>query len=188
MTDRDIIEGFLAGRQADVSTILRWIRAVVANSAWRGSMWQEDVAADALTRLYIALSSGKFKYGSTLRTYVYRITQYVVIDWLRQQKRFDEALRNLMIEIEHYPDAADRLLEEARQAEMLAFVWASIDDKCRRIWHMAFYERLDYAEIAYHEGANVGTVKQWMFRCKEKAQKLVKERQTKLGSQRATHD
>lgn len=175
MTDQDIINGFLAGDKTAAESVLRWIRAVVTHSAWRGTIWQDDVVSDALYRTLTAFRAGRFRSECTLQTYVSRITRFTIIDWIRRQRRHDDHLRNLWPQADDYY-SVERLLEEARQREILEHVWERIDEKCRRVWTMIFQERLDYAAIAEREGASVGAVKTWVFRCKEKATQLAQER------------
>jgi RNA polymerase sigma factor (sigma-70 family) len=176
MTDKDIIDGFLDGQKPALEAIARWIRSVVIHSAWRGSIWQEDVVSDALYRALIALRAGRFRSECTLQTYISRITRFTIIDWVRRQRRFDDHIRNLEPATGDYY-SVEVAFEQARQREVLEHVWEHIDERCRRIWTMIFEERLGYAAVAEREGATAGAVKTWMFRCKEKATQLAREKQ-----------
>lgn len=171
MTDQDIIEGFLSGKRPAYELILRWIQLVVSHSAWRGSIWQDDVVSDTLHRTLKALRAGRFRGESSLQTYISKIARFTIIDWRRRQRRFDDHIRNLEPAPGHYY-SVEAALEEVRQRELLEHVWDSIDEKCRRIWTMIFEQRLDYATIAEREGSTAGAVKTWVFRCKEKATQL----------------
>ena len=176
MTDKDIIDGFLDGQKPALEVIVRWIRSVVTHSAWRGSIWQEDVVYDALYRTLMALRAGKFRSECALQTYISRITRFTIIDWVRRQRRFDNHIRNLEpVPNDYY--SVEAAMEEARQRDLLEHVWEQIDERCRRIWTMIFEERLDYAAVAEREGATAGAVKTWVFRCKEKATQLAREKQ-----------
>jgi RNA polymerase sigma factor (sigma-70 family) len=179
LTDQEIIERFLAG-QADATGVLReWIRGVVRYSGGRSQAGVEDLEADALYRLLGQLRAGRFRADSSLKTYVCRIARFTLVDFIRREQRARAALQRY--EPPESPvKTPEQEYSERRRGELLSRVFDLADANCRRLWHMIFVDRLDYAAIAQRLGSNPAAIKVRVFRCKEDAVELVKRLERRL--------
>lgn len=173
MTDRELIEAFLAGEKSAVATVVGWIKMYVGNSTWRGTIWAEDVVSDALYRVYRQLHAGHFRGKSSVHTYVRGITHYAIIDWVRRQRRFDSFVRNFPNDSADYFTPEDHY-RQARKRELMLRIEEHIDRNCTQIWDLVFGEDLSYREVGVRIGKTEGAVKSLMFRCKEKAMELAR--------------
>jgi RNA polymerase sigma-70 factor, ECF subfamily len=166
VTDKDRIQGFIAGSKAHYDEIREWITVVVRSRLWNNHVDAEDVVADTLTRLLTALREREFQSGSSLKTYVQQITLYTLIDATRRQKRF------VALEAVHDPpDHGTPFTGLAAKEEALLIerAIALLPEGCRTLFTLVLENRLSCRQIAERLGTSEGAVKTRLSRCRQKA-------------------
>jgi len=164
--DRKIIQGFLAGRKEDYQTITRWISGVVRLGSWGLGRYSDDIIQDALLKLYINLKENRFQFRSGLKTYVYQISKFTCIDYLRKHSSKEQK------EVRLVENRTIDPREDEKRKEQEEFFWRIYNltsEECRHLWQMIFWENLSYSQIAQKLNLKGGTIKSRFARCKEKA-------------------
>jgi len=167
--DRRVIEGFLAGRKEDYQTVTRWISSVVKLSTWGLEGYSDDIVQDVLLKLYDNLKEEKFKFHSSLKTYIYKIAKFTCIDYIRKYSSAHQGEVELT-EIQSNVNSGEKTREE--EEKTLWRIYRLMPEECRELWDMIFFEKLSYLEIAQKLDIKEGTVKSRFFRCKQKAIEL----------------
>lgn len=169
-SDDAYVRGFLAGDGACLRQIDAWIREVLGSRRLGLGPDAADLAQDVRQRLVKALGNGRFHGASTLRTYVWRVSQHAAIDWLRARRSrpahvsLDDAVEP--VDLAPLPDIP---LDRDQRRAAFEQVLATLDGDCRRLFQMIAFDELSYAEIAERLGTTVGAVKVRALRCREKA-------------------
>ncbi|MGB2804434.1 MAG: RNA polymerase sigma factor [Candidatus Zixiibacteriota bacterium] len=171
--DRGLVEGFLAGRKEEYQTISKWISRVVQLSSWGLNKYSDDITQDVLLKLYNSLKENKFRFASSLKTYVYRIAKFTCIDYLRKYSSREQKEIEL-IEIRGDNDPEEEM-QKKEERKILWRIYRLISVECRELWKMIFWEDLSYLQIAQKLSIKEGTVKSRFARCKEKAVGLRKK-------------
>jgi RNA polymerase sigma-70 factor (ECF subfamily) len=129
----------------------------------------EFEAADCLNEVMLEVwkHAGRFEGRSKVRTWLFGIANYKIINQLR--KRYRQAGEELD---EQMPDEdsvqALEVLALADDAEIVRRCVDGLSDNHRQIIHLAFFEDLTYEEIAVIAGCPEGTVKTRVFHAKQK--------------------
>jgi len=171
--DMKLVDGFLAGRKQECQIISQWVCQVVKLSSWGLNRYSDDITQDVLLKLYNNLNENKFEFASSLKTYVYRITKFTCIDYLRKYLSKEQKEVELL-EIPSYDDPESDL-EQRQEKKILWRIYRLMSSECRDLWKMIFWENLSYLQIAQQLSIHEGTVKSRFFRCKEKAVELRKK-------------
>jgi RNA polymerase sigma factor (sigma-70 family) len=174
LSDRDLIDGFLRGDKPAHQTIREWVDIVIRSAPLNSSVSYEDVEADVIEKLLGNFRGGRFRFESSLKTYVQKVTKFTIIDAGRRCRRLQTDLEDVMDEVAD-PDQFIELFERKEEYAIYLRVYDLIGEDCRRLWKMLFQEELPSAEIAKRIGITLGTLKTRTFRCKEKAIELVKK-------------
>jgi RNA polymerase sigma-70 factor, ECF subfamily len=172
VTDKDRIQGFIAGSKAPYDEIRQWITIVVRSRLWTNHVDADDVIADTLARLLIALRDDEFKAGSSLKTYVQQITLYTLIDSIRRQKRL--VTLEAGIDPPGYETPYDDL-EAKDDAARIDRAIALLPEGCRTLFSLVLEDRLSCREIAKRLGIKEGAVKTRLSRCRQKAATLMQK-------------
>jgi RNA polymerase sigma factor (sigma-70 family) len=169
--DLKLIVDYQKGESKAHSRIHGWISAVVRNSDWGFQSDVEDIIQDVKMKLLENFQDGKFGFRSSVKTYIWRVTKYTCIDYLRCRKSlpsFDTSL----------PEIADphanpeKEVYEKEQKEIFMAIFKGLPEYCRHLWRMVWHQKLPYARIAQILDISEGTVKSRFARCKEKAIEL----------------
>ena len=178
--DIKLIEGFVAGRKQEYQIINQWVCRVVKLSSWGLNQYADDITQDILIKLYNNLKDAKFEFTSSLKTYVYRITKFTCIDYLRKYLSKEQKEVEL-IEIQS-DDDPETDLELKQEKRILWRIYRLMSSECRDLWRMIFWEDLSYLQIAQRLSIQEGTVKSRFARCKEKAVEIRKKLTEKNGN------
>lgn len=131
----------------------------------------EEVSQDVFVKIYFSLS--KFRAGSALSTWIYRIAVNTALDRVRKNKR-RSAVEGAALPREDIlaapPPPADSAVAEANG------LLTSLDEKYRAPLVLREYEGLKYDEIARVLGISVGQVKIRIFRAREELKRKVSPR------------
>ena len=165
--DQILIKGFLVGSQKEYFEISSWINTVIKNDYWGLKEDWADVLQDVRMKLYLNFRQKSFLHSSSLKTYVYRVTKYTCIDYLRKKYRCHE----MNIDSIEIIDPADSFvsLVQKEQKELLHHIFQKLTERCRTTLRLVFVEKLSYKKIASNLNIAEGTVKSRVFRCIEEA-------------------
>lgn len=145
----------------------------------RDAEMSRDLTQDIFIKAYIKLHTYNAQF--TFKTWIARIAMYRAIDHLRRIKTenlvyVDDYGSNgtLLIDQEQSgePTQEQRILR-AEKAEMVARALKKLDPKLKAVIVMRHYQEMNYEEIAETLNIPVGTVKNRLFRAREKLQKLL---------------
>ncbi len=168
MVDKEIIQGFLNGSADEYNIIVKWISDVVKVRLWVDGDYSGDIVSETALKLLLNFRSNRFKFESSLKTYVQRIARYTVIDYVRssrQAKEFQKAMHSVGAQGQD-PYAT---YETEEQLILFNTIMGRMNEECRTLWKMIFFDRFHYKAIARELQISEGTVKTKVFRCKEQA-------------------
>ena len=171
---KETIEGYLSGSPAAIAQVDRWIREELGACfpVLRGEV--DDVCQAVHGKLFTILRDGAFRYESSLRTFVSRVTRYSALDLIR--RRYRDPLWGR--QGEGAPAAGRpnpyRSLQSVEKGTLLGQILLHASSECRQLWHLAFVEELSYDEIAGRLDIAAGTVKSRMSRCRQRVMLLLR--------------
>jgi RNA polymerase sigma factor (sigma-70 family) len=166
-----LIEGYIKGDAREFFIITGWIEKVVSNFSWGLKDYSEDIIQDVRLKLYVNLKENRFQKASMLKTYVYRITKYTCIDFLR--KSYKKQVTNYidLIEDIEEEDVSDGMIIKEKE-RIVQTILGELAEMCRETLRLVFFERLSYYEISIILNIAEGTVKSRVSRCIGKAVQL----------------
>jgi RNA polymerase sigma factor (sigma-70 family) len=165
-----LLRRFVAGEADAHRTIERWAREIVF---FRGfgltAEDRADAVQDTIAAVWCAASRADFELHHGTRALVRTVAAARCIDRLRR--------RRIQMPLDaELPDSGRDPLEELLATDASARVRAAIlalDEPCREIIRMHYFEELAYAEIAVREGRSESTMRVRMFNCMKAIRKLV---------------
>jgi RNA polymerase sigma-70 factor, ECF subfamily len=173
--DEPLIRDYLEGRPAAYREVHRWIERAVDCRHWGLYQQREDILQEVHQRLFSNLNGGKFRGGSTLKTYAVQIAKYTCIEFLRKKIRFNAVDLDSVDLPDTQPDPEQGVVASER-AELAAAAVAQLPEGCRHLFEMIFQDKIPYQEISRRLGVAEGTVKSRAWRCRDLLMK-------KLGTQ-----
>lgn len=162
--DQALVQAFKRGEESAFAALVIKYREQVYRIARRMPHGHEDafdVAQEVFIRVHRALP--RFAGRSVLRTWLYRITVNLSLDYASRGSR--DVLSGLE-DLEWTPAANDDPVETAERNELARTVKIAIDalpPRQRAMVVLRVYQDLPYAEIARIMGCAEGTVKATMF-------------------------
>ncbi len=177
--DQRIVEAFLSGSEKECRIINQWVSRVVQLNSWGLNAYSDDITQDVMIKIYNNLKDTKFRYDSSLNTYVSRITKFTCIDYLRKYLSKEQK----EVELLDIPsnDDPESDLEQRQEKKILWRIYRLMSSECRDLWKLIFWENLSYLQIAQQLSIHEGTVKSRFARCKEKAVGFRKKLTEKRG-------
>jgi len=162
-TDNDqlLIRATASGSEIAFGEIYRRYHHPIYNYLLR--ITQDEAGADdILQEVFLAVWQGasRFKYQSSVKTWIYRIAYKQSISWLRKHPR-----KTSRIELEEIIDLGQSPEETAIatiQNTQLKKAMAALAPKHRAVLELAFIEEMSYSEIADILHCPIGTVKSRM--------------------------
>ena len=169
MDDQEIIEGFLRREPQAAETIGNWI-ARAASPFRRRLAWNwDDIVQEVSLEVTRLLERGTFRGESSLKTYIWRITDHACLKQLRAQTRVQwtnvEVLEDLGTPIETSPFYQ---LEQKESERFLLKVMTETSEECRNLWRMIL-DGLSYQQMSQQLGASEGSLRVKVLRCRKRA-------------------
>jgi RNA polymerase sigma-70 factor (ECF subfamily) len=130
----------------------------------------EEVTQDVFYRVLKGLSG--FKGESKLSSWLYRITQNLSLNRIRDQRREREDTVGLPEDLVSSAPAPEKEYEKKEAAEAVN----SLPDRYRKALELYYSDGLSYKEIAEEMGVPINTVKTLISRGKNEAEKILKGR------------
>ncbi len=167
--EAELIDGFLAGEHTAINAIDGWVQ----QAAWPfrrrlGDRW-EDLLQDVRLETMRLLQDNRFRGESSLKTYLWRVTNNACVDKIRAQSRVQwEEIE----QVDQWGDEPRRMaLEEAARGEtkdLLIRVLAKMSDECKNLWQMIL-NGLSYREMSEALGVSEGALRVRVLRCRRRA-------------------
>ncbi|MBN1296486.1 sigma-70 family RNA polymerase sigma factor [bacterium] len=144
-----------------------------------------DLAQEVFVKAYTKLSSYDSRFA--FKVWILRIATYHTIDYLRRRRPEFPVAQDLdggcpsVIDRAHsrVPSPEEALLQ-SEQADLVAEAVRKLDPKLRAVVILRHFEELNYDEIADALDIPMGTVKNRLFRAREKLQKLMTQNSMNL--------
>jgi RNA polymerase sigma-70 factor (ECF subfamily) len=175
LSDEQLIKAYIEGDSAAYRDVGRWVRAVVDSRHWGLNYQRDDILQEVHKRLFENLSGERFRAGSSLKTYVFQISKYTCIEFLRRKIR-SGAVDIESVELRDRSPGPEQKLVSAEWTEKAAEAVASLPESCRELFEMIFIERLPYSDIGRKIGIAEGTVKSRTWRCREQLTKILRKK------------
>jgi RNA polymerase sigma-70 factor (ECF subfamily) len=164
-----LIDGFLTGDHSAIGTIDGWVQ----QAAWPfrrrlGDRW-EDLLQDVRMETLRLLKSQRFRGESSLKTYLWRVTNNACVDKVRAQSRVQwEEIE----QVDQRGDEPQRIaLADAFRGEtkdLLIRVLSEMSEECKELWRMIF-EGHSYREMSDELGVSEGALRVRVLRCRRRA-------------------
>ncbi len=167
--EAELIEGFLAGDSAAIRTIDGWVQ----QAAWPfrrrlGDRW-EDLLQDVRLETMRLLQGQRFRGESSLKTYLWRVTNNACVDKIRAQSRVQwEEIEK----VDQWGDEPRRMA--AQQAtrdetkDLLLRVLAQMSEECKKLWQMVL-NGFSYREMSEALSVSEGALRVRVLRCRKRA-------------------
>lgn len=173
--DREAFRELVVAHQTRVlSTIYRMVR---------NTDTARDLSQEVFVKAYTKLSTFDPKYS--FKVWILRIATYHTIDYLRRRKpeypmsqiAGDEDRPTVLDRAPSREPSADELIWRREQADIISEAVQELDPKLRAVVVLRHYQDLNYDEIADALNIPMGTVKNRLFRAREKLQKMLMQSQ-----------
>ncbi|HPQ42312.1 MAG TPA: sigma-70 family RNA polymerase sigma factor [bacterium] len=179
--DQIIIRRCLDGdREAFREIVIRYQSRVLSTiyRMIRDSEMARDLAQEVFVKAYTKLSTYDPRYS--FKVWILRIATYHTIDHLRRRRpefpvtREPDDDRPTPIDRAHSrAPSPDEMVWRQEQADMVAQAVNRLDPKLRAVVILRHYEDLNYDEIAEALDIPMGTVKNRLYRARERLQQLI---------------
>jgi RNA polymerase sigma-70 factor (ECF subfamily) len=162
--DDQLLRRFLAGEPAACRRIERWIREILLYRRLNlGPEDVDDVVQEVTVGVWQAAARPGFRLRHGLRAFVRTVTLARAIDRVRRLRvrRADPVDETLP---DTGPGPADAVEAEGERARLHRALDA-LDEKCREVIRLHYFEGWPYARIAVREQRSEGTLRARMFDC-----------------------
>jgi RNA polymerase sigma-70 factor (ECF subfamily) len=160
--DDHFLRRFLAGEPAAVRTVVRWARETAYFRGFGLSKEdREDAVQDALAQVWTLAARPGFEPRRGLRALLRSVVAARCIDRVRRSRRLVELDESL----EDSSPTPDERLAAGDESARLRLALIELDEPCREIIRMRFFEGLDYATIAERERRSESTLRVRLFGC-----------------------
>jgi RNA polymerase sigma factor (sigma-70 family) len=171
LTDRELIQGFLAGSKHEYAQISEWIAISVRSNSRDSRIDQDDVIADTRLKLLLVFENDSFRYDSSLKTYVQRIAYKTLVDAIRRRRRVFPLDENSGPADPSNPHSQ---LEELEQLRLVDRGMDILSDNCQKLLAMVLRTKMSTRDIADRLGVTEGTAKTRLSRCRKQLISIVR--------------
>ncbi len=170
MVGRTDLKKAARGDGAAMEKIYSTYSSFVFNVALKTSL-NPSVASDVTQEVFIKIFKNlkKFKFKSSLRTWIYRITVNTALNMLEKEKRRE----GVQLDTSFYKSDEENSLRQQQTVEELLSV---LGEKERLLIVLRELEGLSYREISSAAEMKLGTVKTKIYRAREKMREAWKEK------------
>lgn len=169
VNDQEIIHGFLRRDPQAAETIGIWIARAASPFRRRLASNWDDIVQEVLLEVTRLLERGSFRGESSLKTYVWRVTDHACLKQLRAQTRVQwtnvEVLDDLGSPIENSPFYQ---LQQKEAERLLLKVMTETSEECRNLWQMIL-DGMSYQQMSEQVGSSEGSLRVKVLRCRKRA-------------------
>src|SRR5439155_20959152 len=152
------VEDFLRGDPAALAAVYEAVRFAVRGFEFPDPALDRELTQEALTRIFLNLSSGQFRGEASLQTYAAWVARYTCLGYLRQRRLEIELDAESVPSLERWSHPEESFLSSEEHLKNLeAFAKLPLDG--RELLRMIFVDRFSYREVALKLGISVGAVK-----------------------------
>lgn len=171
MTDKDLVHGVLSGSQGALTQLIKQHQRLVAHIVFRlidNAQDREELSQDIFMKVFDNLA--EFKFDAKLSTWIATIAYRMTVNKLRKTKRHapEEDLDNISYEI----GAVDDAMEKKDFAVFIHHLIDQLPTNYRTVLTLYHLEGFSYPEIVDITGLPEGTVKNYLFRARNKLKEL----------------
>lgn len=173
--EQELVQAILNGEKQRYSEIVRCYSTSIANLSYKlagEKLEVDEVVQEVLVQLYLSLP--RFRFGSKLSTYVYRITVNTVAKKLKKLGRFfrmSDFTENTNIQLRQN-SMEETIVNNDRQNELLKAL-EQLKYEQRTALTLFYYEELSYKEIASVMNITVAKTESLIFRAKQNLKKML---------------
>jgi len=175
-SDDQLIDGFLTGQKEAHAMIHGWISSQLNYIPWVPRSDHDDIHQEVDMNLLVNLKENRFKHQSSLKTYIYRITKYKCVDYLRlRAKKKHDDIDTVAHKMENREGNPELSMEKTEREEIYFKILRSMPEKCLSLWQMLFIKKWNHREIADKLSVPEGTIHRRAWDCRKKAIALRKK-------------
>ena len=173
--DRVELKKAQQGDLAAVEKLLKKYERYVFNTAlgfFKDGFLAADAAQEAMIKIYRSL--GSFRFESSFRSWIFRITVNACKDMLRKQKdeiTLDDSAERIISDESGSPE---RALDAKETKQTIIDAIRSLDDEHRNVIILRELNGQTYEEIARTLDISVGTVKSRIFRARTRLKEILR--------------
>ena len=167
--DAQLIDRYLEGDSEAVEQLDRWIKAAARSYFARLSHTWDDLLQELRLEVFRVLQERRFRGGSKLKTYVWRIVSHTCLDNIRAQRR------RVMVDVDESPEilhmarqAATSKTERREIVDLALRVLEKVPEHCREIWRL-IVDGYSYAEMSQRLGVSENALRVRALRCRKQA-------------------
>lgn len=166
MTDDVLMEQIAQNDHVAFGQLIERYMKLIYHAAYRlgaNREQAEDIAQDALLRVWQKAGVYDPEKGASVRTWIYRITYNLAIDTKRKERQtVDIEEQNLPID-----DKTDRSIQDKQRAQLVRRAINALPDRQRVALVSCHYKGLSNAEAAHIMGATVKAVEGLLVRARK---------------------
>ncbi len=125
----------------------------------------QDILQETLVRAF--LSIGNFKGNSSFKTWLFRISYNLSIDFVRKNKRNIEDLNETALNLVKSEDSPEKVIEARSELAQVSLGLKRLSPEHREALLLREVDGLSYEEIAEVTGVSQGTVMSRLFYARE---------------------
>jgi RNA polymerase sigma-70 factor, ECF subfamily len=164
--ERDVeVADFLLGDPPAVAVVSEAVEHAVRSFRFTDPVLNQELVQETVSRVFVNLTSGRFRGESSLRTYACRVARYTCLEHLRR-RRFEVELHpeNLPCH-ERWSEPEQSFLWTEEHLKNLE-IFSGLPLACRDLLKMIFLEKLSYREVGLKLGLSESAIKTRVYRCR----------------------
>ena len=171
-----LVKQFKAGDASAFEVIMKHYEPYVMGLTLR-MIGDRATAEDICQEVFVKVLKGlrRFREGSTLKTWIFRIAHNTVVDHVRSSKNLEEPLEEPENGTKHEATESsplNTLAEEQLRLEITKSM-KSLQPQVREIVHLFYWDQLSVGEIGEAMDLPAGTVKTHLFRARKKLRETI---------------
>ncbi len=167
---------FLSGDPAQVGEIRDDVRKVVRAFRLPGGDVEEDLVQETLARLVDSLNDGRFRGGSSLKTYARGVAKHACLEYRRRSRPVSDLDPATLPSREAWSDPESSAMDsEEHRRNLEAF--AALPAESRELLLLINVQELSYREVGARLGITEGAIKSRVRRMRAVILRLLKPRQ-----------
>jgi RNA polymerase sigma factor (sigma-70 family) len=165
LPDAEVVQAFLEGDAEQIRTIRASMGAVVRAFRFGNDALERELVQEALGRVFLNLSAGRFRGECSLQTYAQRIAKYTCLEHVRR-RRFETETSAAALRVRAQGEGPEESLLRAEEHRRNLRALAELPPECRELFRLIFLERLSYSQVAGRLGISEAAVKTRVHRCR----------------------
>ena len=167
--DHDLLAQYLDGDPDAIAQIRDHARRIVyAKGYFVPVAEREDILQEILLNIYRAASAPGFRLQYGVNAFVRTLAHRRCVDWVRLHCRDDSPARST----EQFAPGPEEEVLNKEKLRYAGHVLEALPSGCRKLIVQRFVEGLSYAEISRLQGRTEPALRNQLYKCLQKAQRL----------------